>query len=394
MNRRSIDYPLLVVAVILVCFGIVMVFSASFYYAEHSANTEYNGYFFFWRQVMGAAIGFAAMVFFTILDFNKLKKMRFWILGVTLVFMVAVFIPGIGVTRNSSSRWINLGFMQLQSVEVLKLAIIIFMASGMSINKEKMKQFKYGMLPYLILLLLCALLLYFQPNFSAIVTIAFLMFIMMLVGGVNLLHFGAVGVAGIGAGFIAMVASDYRASRIFAYLDPWSYAEKESYQVIQSLYSIGSGGWIGRGIGNSRQKFLYLPYGESDFIFAIIVEELGFVGGILLLAAFAVLIWRGVRIALRAPNAFGTLLATGITVLIAVQVVINVGVVTGLVPPTGVALPLISAGRTQLIVFMAMIGILLNISRQSKAAQKKKQQRDDRQTIRPVRVLKGGGDAA
>ena len=365
MNKRSIDYTLLVVAIILVLFGVVMVFSASFYYAANSENAEYDGYFYFWRQVMGAGLGLVAMIFFAILDYNKLRKWRFWILGGALLLMIAVFIPGIGVKINNSRRWVNLGFMQLQSVEVLKLALIIFTASGMSINKDRMKQFKYGMLPYLVVLLVCAVLLYFQPNFSAIVTLALLTFIMMLVGGVNLLHFAAVGAAGIGAGFVAMIASDYRLSRIFAYMDPWTYAKKESYQLVQSLYSIGSGGFFGRGIGNSRQKFLYLPYGESDFIFAIIIEELGFLGGILLIAAFGVLIWRGVRIALRAPNAFGTLLAAGITALIAIQVAINTGVVTGLVPPTGVALPLISYGRTQLIVFMAMIGILLNISRQS-----------------------------
>ncbi len=160
-------------------------------------------------------------------------------------------------------------------------------------------------------------------------------------------------------------------SRIFAYLDPWEYAKKESYQLVQSLYSIGSGGVFGRGLGNSRQKFLYLPYGESDFIFAIIVEELGYVGGIILIAAFGLLIWRGVSTAILAPNAFGTMLATGITALIAIQVFINIGVVVGLVPPTGVALPFISAGRTSVIALMASIGILLNISRQIEKSDKR-----------------------
>lgn len=368
MTKRSFDYPLLVIAIILVLFGIVMVFSASFYYAENSANTGYNGYYYFWKQVTGAALGLIAMLFFMFFDYNRLKKLRFWILVIGLLAMALVFVPGIGVELNGSRRWINLGFMQLQSVELLKLSLIIFMAAGMAINKDKMKRFTYGMLPYLVLLLICAGLLILQPNFSAIVTLAFLTFVMMLVGGASLVQFGVIGIGGIAAGTVAMLATEYRADRIFAYLDPWAHADDKAYQLVQSLYSIGSGGMFGRGLGNSRQKFLYLPYGESDFIFAIIVEELGFLGGLLLIAAFGVLIWRGIRIALRAPNAFGTMLATGITALIAIQVFINVGVVTGLVPPTGVALPFISAGRTQLIMFMASVGILLNISRQRQAA--------------------------
>lgn len=368
MSKRSFDYTLLVVSMMLVLFGIIMVFSASFYYAENSANAGYNGYFYFWKQVTGAGLGLVAMLFFMFLDYNRLKKMRFWILGIGLLLMGLVFVPGIGIKLNGSRRWVNLFFMQLQSVEVLKLSLIVFMAAGMSINQDKMQQFKYGMLPYLVLLIICAVLLILQPNFSAIVTLALLTFVMMLVGGARILHFGILGLGGIGAGAVVMIAQPYRMNRILAVLDPWKYAGDESYQLVQSLYSIGSGGLFGLGLGNSRQKFLYLPYGESDFIFAIIVEELGFLGGILLITAFAVLIWRGVRIALRAPDSFGTMLATGVTALIAIQVFINIGVVTGVVPPTGVSLPFISAGRTSLIMFMACIGILLSISRRSRAA--------------------------
>ncbi len=368
MVKRSFDYTLLVLTIVLVLFGIVMVFSASFYSAENSRNTNYDGYFYFWKQVSGAAIGLVAMIAAMFFDYNKFMKLRFIIMGVGLVLMVLVFVPGIGIEVNGSRRWVNLYFLDLQSVEVLKFAIIVFMAAGISINQEKMRQFKYGMLPYLILLMIAAVLLYFQPNFSAVVTLALMMFVMMLVGGANLLHFGIMGALGIGGGAIAMVATDYRMDRIFAFMDPWAYAADQSYQLIQSLYSIGSGGLFGLGLGNSRQKFLYLPYSESDCIFAIIVEELGYVGGLLVLIVFGLLIWRGVRIALRAPNTFGMMLATGITALIAIQVFINIGVVTGMVPPTGVVLPFISAGRTSLIMFMGCIGVLLNISRQTRAA--------------------------
>ena len=368
MTRRSFDYTLLVMTIVLVLFGIVMVFSASFYSAENSSSTGYNGYFYFWKQVQGAIIGLVAMIALMFVDYHIFKKLRFWIIGAALLLMVLVFIPGIGIERNGSRRWIDLFVIEIQPIEVLKFAIIVFMAAGISINRAKMRQFKYGMLPYLILLLISAVLLYLQPNFSAVVTLALMMFVMMLVGGTNLLHFGLMGLAGIAGGTVAMVATDYRIERIFAFMDPWKYQADESYQLIQSLYAIGSGGLFGRGLGNSRQKFLYLPYSESDCIFAIIVEELGYIGGLLVLAAFAVLIWRGVRTALKAPDDFGMMMATGITALIAIQVFINIGVVTGFVPPTGVVLPFISAGNTSLITFMASIGVLLNISRQGNMA--------------------------
>jgi cell division protein FtsW len=388
MRRHSFDYMLLVLTMILVMFGIIMVFSASFYYAENSANTNYDGYYYFWKQVIGAGIGLVAMVLLIFFDFNKLKKLRFWLLGFGFVLLILVFIPGIGQEINGSRRWLNLRVMTMQPVEVMKLAIIIFMAAGISINQDKMKQFKYGILPYTIILGACAVLLMLQPNFSAVVTLVALMFIMILVGGASLWQFGLVGLGGLGVGYIVMIATDYRMSRIFAYLDPWKYAAKESYQLVQSLYSIGSGGVFGMGLGNSRQKFLYLPYGESDFIFAIIVEELGYVGGVILIAVFGLLIWRGVRIALRAPNAFGTMLATGITALIAIQVFINIGVVVGLVPPTGVALPFISAGRTSLIAFMVSVGILLNISRKIDGDSKREK---SEHKLRLVKKAKGRG---
>lgn len=368
MKGRSFDYSLIVTTVVLVLFGILMVFSASFYTAQNSAATKYDGYYYLWKQLTGAGIGLAAMIFMMFFDYNRLKKMRYWILGAALILMVLVFVPGVGIEINGSRRWVNLFILDLQSVEVLKFAIIVFMAAGISINAEKMRLFRYGMLPYLILLGVSAVLLILQPNFSAVVTIAGIIFVMMLVGGVKLSHFTVVGIGGLGAGALVMVASGYRIDRLLAFTDPWKYSSGKSYQLIQSLYSIGSGGLFGLGLGNSRQKFMYLPYSESDTIFAIITEELGFIGAILVLAAFGILIWRGVRIALRAPNTFGMMLATGITALIAIQVIINIGVVTGLVPPTGVSLPFISSGRTSLIVFMASMGVLLNISRQSSAA--------------------------
>lgn len=365
MAKRSIDYTLLILTFILVLFGVIMVFSASYYYAENNPYAGNDAFYYFWTQLSGAAIGIVILIFAIFFDYNRYKKLRYIILAIGFLLMVLVFVPGIGIIRNGSRRWVNLRIIDIQSIEVLKFAIIIFMAGSIANNQNRMHTFRYGMTPYLILLLAAAVLLYFQPNFSAVITLALLMFVMMLIGGANLWHFLLMGAIGIGAGAIAMISTEYRMDRIFAYMDPWKYASDKGYQLIQSLYSIGSGGFFGLGLGNSRQKYLFLPYGESDCIFAIIVEELGFLGGLLVIAAFALLIWRGVRIALRAPNMFGLMLASGITALIAIQVFVNVGVVTGLVPPTGVVLPFISAGRTSLLMFLGSIGILLNISRQT-----------------------------
>lgn len=365
MAKRSIDYTLLILTFILVLFGVIMVFSASYYYAENNPYAGNDAFYYFWTQLSGAAIGIVILIFAIFFDYNRYKKLRYIILAIGFLLMVLVFVPGIGIIRNGSRRWVNLRIIDIQSIEVLKFAIIIFMAGSIANNQNRMHTFRYGMTPYLILLLAAAVLLYFQPNFSAVITLALLMFVMMLIGGANLWHFLLMGAIGIGAGAIAMISTEYRMDRIFAYMDPWKYASDKGYQLIQSLYSIGSGGFFGLGLGNSRQKYLFLPYGESDCIFAIIVEELGFLGGLLVIAAFALLIWRGVRIALRAPNMFGLMLASGITALIAIQVFVNVGVVTGLVPPTGVVLPFISAGRTSLLMFLGGIGILLNISRQT-----------------------------
>ncbi|MFA5676079.1 MAG: FtsW/RodA/SpoVE family cell cycle protein, partial [Christensenellales bacterium] len=247
MAKRPVDYALLVVTVILVLFGVIMVFSASYYYAENNPYTGYDAFYYFWTQLSGAAIGVIVMICATFFDYMRYKKLRFIILGVGLLLMVLVFLPGIGIERNGSRRWVNLIVIDIQSIEVLKFSIIVFMAGSIANNQHKMRTFKYGMAPYMLLLVVSAVLLYLQPNFSAVVTLAMLMFVMMLVGGSSLWHFVIMGALGIGGGALAMVSTKYRLDRIFAYTDPWKYASKEGYQLIQALYSIGSGGFFGLG---------------------------------------------------------------------------------------------------------------------------------------------------
>ncbi len=367
LQKGSIDYSLLIVTLILIAYGLLMVFSASYYMAQSSKLYNYDGLALFKKQLVGAAIGLVFMVFFIFFDYKKLIKLKYVLLVLAGLCLVAVFIPGIGVNVNGSSRWIQLGPLpQLQPAEIAKVAIIVFIASVIYVNRNRMNTFRYGVIPSLLALIPICILLYFQPNFSAIIVLCALTFIMIFVGGAKAWHLLALGGVGVVGGFALMMMKDYRVDRITTFLDPWQNATEGGYQVVQSLYGIGSGGLFGQGIGNGTQKLSWLPYGESDFIFSIIAEELGLIGVIVLLALFIFLIYRGIKTAAQAPDLFGTMLATGVTTVIALQVIINVGVVTASLPPTGVSLPFISYGSSSLVIFMSMIGIMLNVSKQSR----------------------------
>lgn len=367
MQKRAIDYTLLITLIILVVYGLLMVFSASYYMAQSSKLYNYDGLALFKKQLIGAVAGGVAMVFFVFFDYKKLMKFKYLILGLAVVLMIAVWIPGVGKQINGSHRWIELGpIPSIQPAEIAKVALIIFTASTIYVNRNRMHSFRYGIVPnFIVLLLLCGLL-YFQPNFSAIIVMCAVVFIMIFVGGAKWQHLLLIAVIGAALGIFLMLRATYRVGRVSSFSDPWKDPTGDSYQVVQSLYGIGSGGFFGSGLGNGRQKLLWLPYSESDFIFAIVAEELGFAGAAVLLLLFGILIYRGIKIAAKAPDLFATMLATGITTVIALQVIFNVAVVTASMPATGVSLPFISYGSTSLVIFMAMIGILLNISRQSR----------------------------
>lgn len=366
LQKGSIDYSILIVILILIAYGVIMVFSASYYMAQSSKEYDYDGLALFKKQLFGAAIGLIAMIFFTFFDYKKLFKLRYIALAIAGIFLIAVLVPGVGVNLNGSSRWIRVLGISIQPAEIAKIALIIFIASSVYLNRKRMDTLRYGILPPLLALFPICILLYFQPNYSAIIVLCALTFIMIFVGGVKgwqLAAIGAIGVVGI---LVLMLQEGYRVARVTSFMDPWQNPTGDGYQVIQSLYGIGSGGLFGQGIGNGTQKLSWLPYGESDFIFSIIAEELGLVGAVILLALFIFLIYRGIKVAATAPDLFGTMLATGIITLIGLQVVVNVGVVTASLPPTGVSLPFISYGSSSLIIFMSMIGILLNISKQGR----------------------------
>ena len=367
MQKKSFDYSILITTIILVSFGVIMVFSASYYVAESSSAYNNDGLHFFKKQLLGAVVGLVGMIGFSFFNYKLLAKFKYVLLVIAAVLLTAVLIPGVGQEINGSSRWIIIAGQSVQPSEITKFALVVFVAATISVNKDRMKSFRFGMLPSLVVTGVLCILIYRQPNFSAIVCIFATVMVMLFIGGANGLHMGLLTGGGLAAGFGMMFLQNYRVDRVISFLDPWQYADSKGYQVIQSLYAIGAGGFFGRGLGNSQQKLLYLPYGQSDFIFSVIVEELGFLGAFVLIGLFAFLIYRGIKVATKAPDLFGSSLATGIIAIIAIQVCVNIAVVTSSIPPTGVSLPFISYGSSSLVIFMCMIGILLNISRQSKA---------------------------
>lgn len=366
MNKKTIDHPLLIVILILVGFGLVTIFSASYYIAEQRWG---DSYFFFQRQLLWAVLGFVVLIFASFYDYKKLRKFSLLLFLISIGMLIAVLF--IGEERNFAQRWLDIMGVSVQPSEIARFSMILFLADSISRRKDSLKYFFKGVLPYLIVLALFFFLIERQPNFSMAGSLAILVVVMLFVGGIKWSHFILLGTAGAASGWFFLKTQQYRVDRLTSFLNPWSDPKDTGYQLIQSFYALGSGGALGVGFGQSRQKYLFLPHPETDFIFSIIGEEWGFVGAVILIFLFVFLIWRGIMIALNAPDLFGCLLASGITSLIAIQVIINIAVVTGSMPTTGLPLPFISFGGSSLLIFMGCIGILLNISRHTLLEQKK-----------------------
>ena len=365
-KKLKTDWLLISAVLVLVSFGIVMVYSASSY----SADLQYGDRFFFMKkQIAGAVIGLAGMIALSFINYEKLKKIRWVVLAVSVVLLALVFVPGLGVKVYGARRWINLGFFTMQPSEIAKFGFVLFAAASLSKAHKEVKNFK-GLLPTILSGGLICLLIILEPNMSITICVGITMIVMLIVGGIKLKHFLILCVPILALVPVLIIVEPYRLRRLVAFLDPFASASGEGFQLVQSLYALSSGGWFGVGLFNSRQKYLFLPFAESDFIFSIIAEEIGFVGCLALLFVFIIVIIRGIMIAIKSPTRFGTYLATGITTIIAVQLLVNIAVVTGSIPPTGLPLPFISAGSTSLVVFMSAIGILLNIDRQSRKISK------------------------
>lgn len=352
--------PVLVAAVCgLVLFGIIMVYSASSYNAEVNYGNEY---YYMYKQIIGAILGFSAMFVLSVIDYHILIKFRYIILAISYVLLVLVFIPGIGVENYGAKRWINLPFFTIQASEIAKFGFIVFAAAYMAKNYKKMNTF-LGILPVLAVGASMCVLIILEPNMSITMCVIMLMFAMLFVGGARIKHFVLMAVPVVLLVPVLIVLEPYRLDRLMAFLNPWESPLEEGYQLIQSFYALGSGGLFGVGLFNSRQKYLFLPFSESDFIFSVIGEELGFFGCAAVIAVYVVIIWRAVRIAKNSNDRFGCYLSAGIAALIAVQTLINIAVVSGSIPPTGLPLPFVSAGSSSLIVFCASVGVLLSVER-------------------------------
>ena len=354
----SIDIPFLILVIALMGIGLLMLFSASYAtaYYENQASTYY-----FMRQGIFAVAGLAIMFIISQMDYRKFRALSPVLMVVSILLLVAVLFVGTG--NYGEKRWINLGLFQFQPSEIAKIAVIFFFSSMISVNSEKMHTFRYGVLPFVIVLAIVGGLMFLEPHLSGMILIFGVGAALMFIGGTHWGWFaGAIGAIGVG-GAAAISFLDYARARVTTWLDPFSDPKGDGYQIIQSLYAIGSGGLLGLGFGNSRQKYLYLPEAHNDFIFAIVCEELGFIGAIIILALFALLIMRGYWIALHARDKFGSLLAAGISTMVALQTVLNIGVVTGVLPVTGAALPFFSYGGTALLILLAEMGVVLSVSR-------------------------------
>lgn len=357
-KRGPMDVPLLLLTLLLLAIGLVMVLSASFARAYYTSG---NAASVFVKQLSFSAIGFVVMILASRLRTEIYHRFAFPALIASVLLLALV--PFIGSEEGGATRWINLGFTNVQPSEIVKLAMILAFAHMICIYKEKMQTFKYGVLPFGIIMVLIVGLLLLEPHVSASVIIIAVGAVMMFAGGTKLRWFAGVGTVVGAAGVVIVTKFPHASARVQTWLDPFADTSDAGYQIVQSLYSIGSGGLLGLGLGQSRQKYLYLPEEHNDFIFSVVCEELGYIGALLILALFAVLIVRGYWIAVHARNRFDTLVATGITTLLALQVFLNVAVVTNLIPCTGISLPFFSYGGTALLMQMLEMGILLSISR-------------------------------
>lgn len=349
------------VTIFLVLFGVVMVYSASYYFARRTYN---NQYFYLIKQLIGFILGFFFLNVLRNIDYNKLKKFGLISVIVSAILLILVFIPGLGVENYGARRWINLPGFTLQPSEIAKFSFVLFASQYLSKNYKEIKNFK-NLLPILIAGTIFCLLIILEPNMSITMCVGLIMLFMLFVGGISFKHFLLFCIPIIILVPILIIIEPYRLDRLLAFINPWANPQGEGYQLIQSFFSISNGGLFGVGLFNSRQKYLFLPFAESDFIFAVIGEEFGLVGCILLLSIYFVLIVCGIKIAIKSKNRFGAYLASGIIGVIAIQTTINIAVVTGLIPPTGLPLPFISMGSTSIVVFMSAIGVLLNIDKQN-----------------------------
>ena len=367
----GLDMPLLIFILVLLAIGLVMLFSASYAYSYYYYG---NSYFFISRQAAFAVFGVVAMLVISTFDYHHFHKLAGIIFGIAVFLLVFLLvcryahIESIARREGDATRWLDFGIVSFQPSEIAKFGLIVLFAHMISQNLDKMDTFRYGVVPYVFIMGLVAALIFLESHLSATLIILMLGAILMFVGGTKPRWFIIGGIVlAVGLTLLLLTKGGYQMNRITIWLDPFSTELDRdlTHQTRQSLYAIGSGGLLGVGLGQSRQKYLYLPEPQNDFIFAIVCEELGMVGALVIIVLFALLIWRGVYISIHAKDKFGMLLGLGITFQVGLQAVLNICVVTNTIPNTGISLPFFSYGGTALLMLLGEMGILLNISRSS-----------------------------
>lgn len=357
---NSPDFIIFFSVTAILAIGVVMVYSSS----AISAHVNFqDSYYFLKRQLLWVFLGFAAMFVTMSMDYHRWSKLAKPFLILTVVLLVLVLVPGLGKVVNGARRWLGYGMFSLQPSEIAKLSIIIYCSDYLARNQEKVMQFLKGLGPQLLLLVVIFGLILKEPDLGTALAISGTVFILMFAAGAKLSHLLGLAGAGIACVVAAILVEPYRLRRLLAFSDPWADPLNSGYHIIQSLYALGSGGLFGVGLGRSREKFLYLPEPHTDFIFAILGEELGFIGTVAIIVLFFLLAWRGLKVAISAPDIYGSMLATGVTSMIVLQAIMNIAVVTASMPVTGIPLPFLSFGGSALVFNLAGIGILLNISR-------------------------------
>lgn len=359
----KIDGIFLLIVLMLLVFGLIMLFSSSYVYAYY--NEKGDSFHFIKRQAIFAIIGLVVMFVASYFDYHIFRKLAPWVTLAAIVLLVITVIMRFTIYKGAITRWIRIGSIQFQPSEIAKFAVIIMFAHIACANQKKIKTFQYGVVPFVAVLIAIIGPMMLETHVSGTILVCCIGASLMIIGGTDIKYFVMVAaVAAVGLMVIILGGwIGYALERLQYWLDPFSAPLKEGYQVIQSMYAIASGGLIGQGIGESRQKFLYLPEPQNDFIFAIVCEELGFVGAVVVILLFVCFVWRGFAIALRAKDLYGTLVAAGITIQFGLQALLNMMVVTNTIPNTGISLPFFSYGGTALLMLLGEMGVMLNISR-------------------------------
>lgn len=357
---RDVDRGLLITFAALLILGLLVLYAASYYNAQDSGSALSEVY----SQLTGIAAGFILMIFILNIDYRILAQPRITsaLLLLSLLLLILVAIPGIGKMLNGSRRWLRVGPVSFQPSELAKYSMILYLARFLSRKNCNIGSLLKGLIPAFLFPGIMFLLILMQPNLSTAGSILIVSAVMVMIAGARWLHMALIGAGGIVVGAYYALSEDYRRARLMSFRNPFAYLSNEGYQLSQSLLAFGSGGLFGMGLGKGRQKYAFLPYPESDFIFAVVGEDLGFIGCVLILAVFAAFVFFGLRTAIRCSDRFGSMLAGGITAMIGVQTVLNVAVVIGIMPTTGLPLPFFSSGGTSISILMGAAALLMNIS--------------------------------